>query len=74
MVMPSSGSGGPSVLKVGSGALPAITTGSTVPPEMCLSTQSRTSVAANIGHMRLSTATGMRVPAKSKAKWGTAPE
>ena len=40
---PSSGVGGPLALNVGSGALPAITTRSTVPPEICSSTQSRTS-------------------------------
>ena len=35
---PSSGIGGPLALKFGSGALPAITTRSTMPPEMCSST------------------------------------
>jgi hypothetical protein len=71
---PSSSIGGPLALKFTSGALPATTTRSTIPPEMWLTTHSRKWTAVNTGHMRLSTAIGMRVAATPNAKCGSAPE
>ena len=68
---PSSGVGGPPFLKSTSGALPAITTRSTMPPVMWLVTHSRTSAAANTGHSRCISSIGMRVPATPKAKCGS---
>ncbi len=53
--------------------VPATTTRSTVPPEMCSSTQSRTSTATNIGHSRFMALIGMRGAgnAKGQSRLGT---
>ena len=71
---PSSGVGGPLALNASNGALPAITTRSTMPPDMCSSTHVRTSLAANTGHSRFITDNGMRVAATPKARCDSLPE
>ena len=72
---PSSGVGGPFVSNVDSGALPAITMRSIVPPETCsLDPAAHIDGASKVGHSRFITAIGIRVPATPKARCGSGRE